>query len=159
MRRWLPTLLMALPVAVEGSVPATVAPFTLPRIGEGTLSWSSLDDQVVLLHFWASWCTPCLDELPRLDALNARIARQGGAVLAVSVDRQLAPAEAVVRRLGLTLPVAWDGRGEVAARFAPESLPCSYLVDRSGQVVAHYPGALDVRGIAEIEARIAGLAP
>jgi peroxiredoxin len=117
-------------------------PFDLPRAAGGRLALSELAGRVVLLNFWATWCAPCRDELPALQALHETLAREGLAVVAVSVDAG-AP-DAVARfaaARGLGFAVLHDPSEEVARRYGALAYPTSVVIDRSGRIVQRAVGA------------------
>ena len=118
-----------------------------------------MEGKVVLLNFWATWCRPCVAELPLLDALHDRLEQEEAIVLAVNVDRHDARARAFLRHKLLDLPVVYDPRGEIARDFAPGAMPTSFLVDATGAVVAHYEGAIDEATLGAIEGRMRSLLP
>ena len=93
--------------------------------------------KVVLLNFWATWCVPCVKELPHLQALQDRYGDRGLQVLTISTDGpdRLAAVAAFVGRYGYTMPVLLDTRSEVVALFDPQlTLPYTILFDRSGRI-------------------------
>ena len=112
----------------------------LPPIKVETLSGKQLDvasyrGRVLLLDVWASWCVPCKQELPMLDAMAKRLKGQGVEILAVSVDQQRANVEKFMHSRGLRdLTVAHDPAGVIADRLQPDKMPTSYIVDRAGIV-------------------------
>ena len=113
-------------------------------IGRGDGSAVSLADftgQVVLLNFWATWCGPCVREMPSLDRLQAAPGPEGLEVVAVSEDRKPALAEAflVEHQLG-NLALYLDPRGKVAQAFGLRGLPTTYLIDRQGRMVGGLQG-------------------
>ena len=113
-------------------------------IGRGDGSAVSLADftgQVVLLNFWATWCGPCVREMPSLDRLQAALGPEGLEVVAVSEDRKPALAEAflVEHQLG-NLALYLDPRGKVAQAFGLRGLPTTYLIDRQGRMVGGLQG-------------------
>jgi len=117
-------------------------PFELPGVAGGRVSLRDHAGQVVLLNFWATWCPPCREELPALQALHASLAGEGLSVLAVSVDG--GSADAVARfagERGLAFPVLHDPREEVARRYGVFAYPTSVVIDRAGRVVLSVPGA------------------
>lgn len=115
-------------------------------------------DHVVLVNFWATWCVPCIKELPLLQTFQDRYRAQGLEVLAISTDSpdRQAAVSSLVGRYGFTLTVLLDVRSEVIALFNPRlDLPYTVLVDRSGRIrYAHqgYSPGDERRLEAEIEA-------
>lgn len=101
-----------------------------------TVRLEALRGKVVLVDFWATWCAPCLEELPFLQRLHERHREAGLVVLAVSVDDDASNVRRFVQRQGLTMPVLHDRGKEVVGRWAPPNMPTSYVVDRRG-VVRH----------------------
>ncbi len=101
--------------------------------------------QGLLLNFWATWCPPCVAEMPALDRLHAQLKAEGFAVLALSSDRggraQVAPFYA---RLGLSHMGIWlDPRGAAGRLLGVRGLPTSVIVDRQGREVARLEGAAE----------------
>lgn len=101
------------------------------------VSLEELRGKVVLLNVWATWCVPCREEIPALQALYEESAGRGLEVVGVSVD---APGseEAVrdfARRFDLTYPIWLDERGAVTSTFRATGVPNSYLIDREGTIV------------------------
>ena len=98
--------------------------------------------RVVVLNFWATWCAPCIREMPSLDRLQAALGDRGLAVLAVSIDR--GGAKVIVpfaERLGLErLGLYHDDKGALFQAFGVTGLPTTFLIDRRGQIVGAYPG-------------------
>ena len=92
---------------------------------------------VVLLNFWATWCAPCIHEMPALDRLQSILAGEGLKVLAVSIDRggdKVVPAFA--EKLGLkNLALYLDPKSKLARAFGIAGLPMTFLIDKEGQVV------------------------
>ena len=128
------------------------------QVKGGRLSLSSLRGKVVLLDVWASWCGPCKQELPMLDAIAGRLRRRGVEVLAVSVDQDR---ENVDKFLGArshwNLTVAHDPKGAIADTFQPEKMPTSYVIDRDG-IIRYVNSGFEPADAKEIEQRLAELA-
>ena len=96
----------------------------------------------VLLNLWATWCTPCVKEMPSLDALQKDMGVQL-AVLPVSEDRGDTAVSAFYARHGLTqLPVAVDAAGIAPSAFQTKGLPTTFLIDPQGQEVARFEGTV-----------------
>ena len=120
------------------------------RSGE-TINLASLHGQVVVVNFWASWCSPCRQELPRLNTLNAELAKQGGRVVAISIDEDGANVDRFSRRLGLTLPIVLDGPAGLARELNLQHIPVTVVLDRNG-AVAYTTSRSDAAGLAALTA-------
>ena len=112
---------------------------------DGTrMSLSSLRGRPVLLHFWASWCRPCAEELPGLLAFAREVGPEGLAVIAVSLDEEWAPVDAFFE--GETPPEVARGAWEEARElFGVETLPNTFLVGPDGRLERRMRGARDWR--------------
>ena len=101
--------------------------------------------RVVVLNFWATWCPPCIREMPSLDRLQAALEDRGLAVLAVSIDRGGAKViRPFAERLGLErLGLYHDSKAALFKAFGVTGLPTTFLIDRRGQIVGAYPGAAE----------------
>ena len=91
--------------------------------------------EVIVVNFWASWCAPCLKELPMLDAWHAKWADRGARVAAISVDHNPKKARRFIDKAGLGLDVYHDGPDGLARQLGIPFLPCTYVLDQSGKVV------------------------
>jgi thiol-disulfide isomerase/thioredoxin len=112
--------------------------------GGSPASLGTLSGQVVLLHFWATWCRPCRRELPTLAGLHETLAGEDVTVLGVNVDRNPdADVTGFAERHAPGLPVLRDVDGEIARRYRVKVYPTTYVVDRRGRLVRAIPGAWD----------------
>ncbi len=104
----------------------------------------SLDDyrgKYVLLNFWATWCAPCVQEVPSLNRLHQELNNQGLVVLAVSVDADEDPYSAFLERFGVSFPTARDPEMKIASLYGTSRYPETYLIDPDGYVLRKYVGA------------------
>jgi peroxiredoxin len=102
-----------------------------------------LGKDVVLISFWATWCVPCLAELPHFDRIYREQRDKGFVVLAISMDGPESVAEVAptVRRLNLSFPVLLDEETRVVASHNPHrDAPFTIIIDRKGNVVYSRPG-------------------
>ena len=139
--------------AGAGTVPGTgVDAATLQRtlrahalrdLNGAPVSLDGLRGQVVVLNVWATWFAPCRRELPRLDALNAELAKKGGRVLAVSVDERDDNVRRFVKAHGLKLPVCADGPDGLARALDLQHIPVTLVLDRQGAIAFSVSGADD----------------
>jgi thiol-disulfide isomerase/thioredoxin len=107
--------------------------FQLPDAGGRTVSLSSQRGHPVLLNFWATWCPPCVDEVPSLEELARKLDGTDLRLLAVSVDDDWA----TIRRFfpkGSAIGVLLDTSHEIPKKFGTEKFPESFLVDAAGRV-------------------------
>ncbi len=98
--------------------------------------------RAVVLNFWATWCAPCVREMPSLDRLQAMVSGEGIEVLTLSEDRGGAPViERFYKKLGIrNLPVLVDKRGEVLRKLRVRGLPTTLLIDAQGNEVGRVVG-------------------
>lgn len=98
--------------------------------------------RVVLLNIWATWCAPCREELPTLDALQAQLGGPGFEVVALSIDQQgLAVARPFLERIGATHLKAYaDTYGEATARYSATGVPLVLVIDAQGREIGRRLG-------------------
>jgi cytochrome c biogenesis protein CcmG, thiol:disulfide interchange protein DsbE len=127
----------------RGERPAAPA-IALPRLeGGATASLADYRGRVVVLNYWASWCTPCRQESPLLERWQRRISSRGGTVLGVDSLDVTADARAFVRKFGLTYPMLRDRDGDTQRRFGVTGYPETLIVDRDGRIAALQRGPVD----------------
>ncbi len=130
----------------EGHHPAAPdASRRLPVLGsQASSSLAALRGKVVLLNFWASWCEPCEIEAPMLERNQKQLERLGATVLGVTYEDNTPDSEVFVRRYHITYPNLRDNdNGGFAHAYGTDQLPESFLVDRSGHIVALSRGQIE----------------
>ncbi len=152
----LSALLLGSTLALAGTLDAgqDLPDLTLPDTAGAAVPDTAWDGQVLVVNLWASWCRPCLAELPLLEDLDQRLRADGARVLAVNIDRKKNPALGVVKRLDLTLPVLMDTDNAWVASCGPDALPVTWLVGADGTVIKRIDGALDHAAVAALEAEV-----
>jgi transglutaminase-like putative cysteine protease/thiol-disulfide isomerase/thioredoxin len=90
--------------------------------------------RVVLVNFWATWCAPCREEMPSMQALRERFAGNGFEVLAVNVMESAETIAAFRESELIDLPVLMDRDGEAAKRWKVRAMPKSFVIDRRGAI-------------------------
>jgi thiol-disulfide isomerase/thioredoxin len=128
--------------------PAPAPDFELAGLDGKPVRLADFRGRVIFLNFWATWCPPCREEMPAMQALARELEKDGLVVLAVNYEESAETAEAFVRETGLTLPVVLDGEGAVARRYRVTGLPASFFVDRRGALVGSVLGIRDWQGAA-----------
>jgi len=116
------------------SGPPQAPPIELLRTDGSPFALAQLRGKVVLVNFWATWCEPCVTEMPSLQKLRDSLGPQGFEVLAVNHQEGPARIDAFVQKLGLAFPVVRDTDGSVAKAWSARLFPASYVVDRSGRI-------------------------
>ncbi|MBI2468114.1 MAG: TlpA family protein disulfide reductase [Candidatus Rokubacteria bacterium] len=130
--------------------PAAAKDFTAPAPGGGQVSLASYRGKVVFLNFWATWCPPCLVEMPAMERLHGRLRDKGFVVLAISLDADEGAVPPFLKEHGFTFPVGLDSRQRVAALYGVLALPSTFLLDRKGRVVAQALGPREWDGPAAL---------
>jgi len=96
---------------------------------------SNFVGKLLLLNFWATWCPPCIEEIPTLDAFQRLMGPLGVVVLGVSVDRNERLYKQFLQRTRVTFRTARDPEENISARYGTFQFPETYIIDRSGKVV------------------------
>ena len=103
---------------------------------------ATLRGKVVLVDFWATWCPPCVEEVPELVATYEKFKDQGFAIVGISLDEDKAALEKFTTENKMTWPQFFDGKGwenELAKRFKIQSVPTMWLLDREGKLIDASP--------------------
>jgi peroxiredoxin len=150
-RLGVPGLLLLAAACSEDARPAMVvvgqpAPaYAAPTLAGDTLGLADLRGQVVMLNIWATWCPPCREEMPGLEALQRQYADQGLHVIGVSIDGRGAAGE--VRQFlesnGITFTILHDADERVTRTFRTIGVPETFLIDREGRVLNRWIGKID----------------
>ncbi len=154
--------LVALAIILAGTVSASTAPdFTATALDGGEVSLADLRGDVVMLNTWATWCTPCKEEMPWLQTLGQRYADQGLQVIGVSIDRagQDDTVRAFATDLGAEFPIWRDPSNRFSRVFETTGVPETVLIGRDGAVLYRWKGALvedNAADLALIEDALAG---
>lgn len=95
--------------------------------------------KVVLIDFWATWCGPCVHEVPNVVNAYEELHPKGFEVIGISLDQDKAKLEAFTKEKGMAWPQYFDGKGwqnEISSRFGIQSIPAMWLVDKKGMLVS-----------------------
>jgi thiol-disulfide isomerase/thioredoxin len=137
-------LLMAASGSTRAGSPPADAPipsFTLSALDRSTFSHDALAGKVALVDFWATWCKPCLDEIPHWNALQDRYAGRGLTVLGITVQSGSATEiKASVAKLKIDYAIVVGDEGVVIGFGGLTGFPTTFLVDRNGLIRKKYTG-------------------
>lgn len=144
-----------IPVEAIDLVGRTAPPFEGPTFDGGTFKLEDQRGKVVILSFWASWCGPCRQELPALDALKKE--RPDLQIYAVNVDRERALADKFLAQVKFDLPIVWDNESKALGQYEVLSMPTMFLLDRNGTVKFRKTGFSQENGLKELRAALEGV--
>jgi peroxiredoxin len=99
--------------------------------------------KVLVLNFWATWCPPCVDEMPSLQAMAQQLAPKGVVVLGVSVDKNPAAYQRFLRQARITFATARDPQSDISAEYGTFKYPETYVIDSTGRVRQKHIGPRD----------------
>lgn len=109
--------------------------FSLVDENGKTVQLKDYRGKVVLVHFWATWCPPCLDEFPLLNAFNKKFSKDQFALIAISMDEDMSAVKKFRYRVPFDFPIILAKSPKVADEYGTYKLPESYLIDKQGKVV------------------------
>jgi cytochrome c biogenesis protein CcmG, thiol:disulfide interchange protein DsbE len=150
-----------LEVLDRGTIPPRLRDALGVALSDGRVSLAELRGTPVVLNLWASWCTPCREEAPRLQQGWERWGRRGLAYLGLNIQDLRGDARGFAEKFGLTHPSVRDARRGVADSYGATGIPETFFVDARGRVVGHVIGVvsereLDVGAAAAVEGRVIG---
>lgn len=115
----------------------------LASLGAGaaeTLDLERFRGKVVVVDFWASWCKPCRDSFPWLNAMQAKYREQGLVVIGVNVDRAREDAARFLREVPAQFEILYDPAGAIAARYEVPGMPSSFVFGPTGKLLNQHIG-------------------
>ena len=141
---------LAVPARIGDLAPA----FTLIDLNGRPVSLHDLRGRPVIVNFWASWCGPCVEEMPLLKRASAEHASDGLAVVGIVFQDRAEAARAFASRIGANWPVAIDPGDAVAKAYGVDAPPASFFISRSGIVAGRQIGQLSA---ADLERQLASI--
>ena len=121
-------------LAGAASVKGPAPNFTLKSMGGNNLKLSEMTGNVVLINFWASWCGPCREEMPLLNALHKKYQPLGFTVLGVNVEEQVDSARGFLSNFPVDFPILLDNTNKVSKQYNVIAMPTTVVVDRDGNM-------------------------
>ena len=131
------------PATTGADVGQILPPYQAKRLDGSAFDLAGERSKVVLLNVWATWCGPCVYEIPELQALHTKYGPRGFEVVGASVDEgDPADVKAFADEHKMTYPVVLDPEGKVAGLLDASVLPTTVLIDRDGRIVWKKIGAI-----------------
>jgi cytochrome c biogenesis protein CcmG, thiol:disulfide interchange protein DsbE len=115
----------------------------LSRIDGGVLSLESYKGSIIILNFWATWCPPCIKEMPLLESTYKKYREIGVIVIGVNYNEERDTVVDFIRKEGITFPVVLDKDLALTKTYRVLSLPVTFFIDREGIIRDKYRGELN----------------
>jgi len=122
------------------SVNQTAPDFTLKSFTGKNIRLAEHRGKIILLNFWATWCTPCRQEIPKLNKLHAKYSRLGASVWGVNIDKNYKSAKSMSNQLNIVYPILHDVDQSTSKHYDLNTMPFTILIDRNGKVRNIYHG-------------------
>lgn len=121
-------------VAISDDMSGEAPNFTLTDAAGKPFSLDELKGQVVMINFWASWCGPCREEMPLLEAIYLKYEPLGFTLLGVNVEENPSDGQAWLADRPVSFPVLYDPSNGVSKLYDVVAMPSTVLIDRQGNV-------------------------
>jgi thiol-disulfide isomerase/thioredoxin len=129
-----------IPVLAEG-IP--IDDFTLPLLDGTNFTLSQQRGKVVFLNFWATWCPPCRNEMPSMEAVYQKLKNKGFEMVAVNLRESKEQVASFMTQYKLNFPAVLDARGRTGSRYNVRAIPTTYIIDKRNLIVARLEGSID----------------
>lgn len=134
---------------VDG-LPASSEPFAL--LDGGTMSLADLRGRPVVVNFFASWCVPCVEEMPTFEAVHRDLG-EDVAFVGIALQESADASRGIVEETGVTYTIGRDPSGALFEQFDGVNMPSTFVLDAEGTVVGVSAGALDEQALRDLIAR------
>ena len=119
---------------------ATAPDFTLKARDGNKLRLAEQRGDIMLINFWASWCGPCIQEMPQLDKLAQKYQPLGVQVWGVNVENDPSAANAYLNKVNVEFPILFDLDNSVSKAYRVEAMPTTVILDKNGTVRSVHRG-------------------
>ncbi len=129
------TLLISLKLRVGAEFPD----FQAKDINGKTLSLDQFKNKIVLIDFWATWCPPCVEEIPNIIKTYKKYHDKGFEIIGISLDQNKNRFLKFIKDNGMTWRQYFDGKrgqNELARKYSVDSIPTTFLLDTNGKIIA-----------------------
>lgn len=128
--------------------PVPAAKFSLPSLNGKKISLSDYKGRPVIINFWASWCVPCVTEMPLIEKIYSTWKEKGLAVLAINLKEDEDVAKKFMEEKGYSFTTLLDESGETSDKFQVFGLPSTYFIDSDGVIQYSHMGQLTTEIVA-----------
>lgn len=118
----------------------TAPTFKITADNGQTITRSNFGGKLLVLNFWATWCPPCIQEMPSLDAFQSRYKDKGVVVVGVSVDKNEQTYKKFLQRAQVSFVTARDPEANISAEYGTFKYPETYIINEKGEVVEKFVG-------------------
>lgn len=133
----------AVPAKVDFSAPE----LTLEDLFGNPVTIRDYRGSVILINLWATWCPPCREEMPTLQAFYEQYKSHGFVLIAINLEEPIEAVAPFVEEFGLTFPVWLDINYQAQREFGTIGLPSSYVIDRNGKVRLMWMGGISAKNL------------
>ena len=133
--------------AVPAKVDFAAPELTLEDLAGNTVSLKEHLGSVVLVNLWATWCPPCKEEMPTLQAFYEKYKKDGFVLIAIDQEETRDVVKPFVEEYGLTFPIWMDIDWLAQREFNTSNLPSSYVIDRNGRVRLMWIGGISKKNL------------
>lgn len=127
-------------ITIEGELPAPN--FTFPDLNGNLISLSDFKGNVIIVNVWATWCPPCVYEMPSMEKLYQEFKGDDFEILAISIDTLgIKAVTPFMKKYKLTFPALIDTEGEIKTLYKATGIPESFIIDKEGILIKKIIGA------------------
>jgi cytochrome c biogenesis protein CcmG, thiol:disulfide interchange protein DsbE len=119
--------------------------FALKTDDGKTITPTSFGGKVLVLNFWATWCTPCVQEIPSLNVFQKEFASSGVVVVAVNIDKNEQKYRNFLRKIPVSFEVTRDPKADISTEYGTFLIPETYII-KDGRIMRKYAEAKDWTG-------------
>ena len=117
---------------------------------------SDLTDQLIVINFWATWCPPCQQEIPELNAFAKSTSIPVYGINVTTAERRLSDVKQFLKKTPITYSVLYDTKGQSEKTYQLVAMPATYIIDQSGTIVGKHVGPVTQEMLKEMVRKIGG---
>jgi thiol-disulfide isomerase/thioredoxin len=125
--------------------------FTFKDLDGKKVSLSNFKGKVIIINFWATWCGPCIYEMPALEKLFKKYKKDGFQVIGLTIQSNNNQIPQKISQTGVTYPILLDAEDAIGSYGPFNAIPQSYLINKEGEIVKEFVG---VRSFTQFEEEV-----